>query len=101
MNTATLTTGQKNALLTSLMAQKSPKTPAEKATEAALFDELAEIVTIEGTNTELYLFNGKVKHVNLDTCGDNYRNCWMKLNETSKGEYFTSSYYGNSRKYIN
>jgi len=44
-------------------------------------------------------FNEKIKFVNLDTFGDDYRFNWLKVKENSKGFYIEFEYYG-GRIYI-
>ena len=44
-------------------------------------------------------FNEKIKFVNLDTFGDDYRFNWLKVKENSKGFYIDFEYYG-GRIYI-
>ena len=42
----------------------------------------------------------KVRMINLDTFGDRYNNCWLKVYTSNKGEYFTHAYTGGKRVYI-
>lgn len=41
-----------------------------------------------------------VKSIGLDTFGEDYRNRWIKIRASEKGEFFTASYYGGHRMYL-
>lgn len=43
---------------------------------------------------------GYVKMLWLDTFGEDYRNRWVKLRESSKGQYFNMKYLGDERWYL-
>jgi hypothetical protein len=99
MDTSRFTKGQKEALLQSLSNQKSPMTRGEKA----LFEQLRkEAIVIVKTQSgcEFEMFENKVRQIGMDTFGEDYRNRWIKLKESSNGVYFTASYFGNKRIYL-
>jgi len=101
MTTLNYTQGQKQALWDSLTKQTSPMTQSEKALYNELIKEFGELVFEEGANYPTLIRKGnKVKFISLDTFGEDYRNCWLKIYTTSKGEYFTSTYVG-KRIYLN
>ena len=99
MEISKLTTGQKNALLQSLINQTSPMTSGEKSMFDQLKNDAIEIVETE-KGWEVERFGNKVRQIDIDTFGEDYRNCWIQLYETSKGVFFTSSYFGNKRIYL-
>ena len=93
------TEGQKKALLESLKAQSSPMTQGEKSLLAELKEYFTTIVsTIEGLKVER--LGDKVRILEMDTFGEDYRNRWIKLRYTSKGEFFSCYYWGNKRMYL-
>ena len=99
MNISKLTIGQQKSLLDSLEKQVSKRTPSETSTMNELRDILSE--EIDGGDAKGFKRCGNhVKMINLDTFGERYNNCWIKIYESSKGEFFTSSYIG-KRIYIN
>ncbi len=87
-----LTLGQKEALLNSLSNQKSPMTPNEKKVYNLLRDDLAEPLT--GDACGFKRCGNYVKMINMDTFGDRYNNCWIKIYSDNNGEYFKSTYLG-------
>ena len=100
MNITTLTPGQREALKASLENQAAPMTPAEIRTLRALTQEEMTIEeTLDGIRMERQ--GDKVRMIEMDTFGEDYRNRWIKIQSTEKGEYFTSYYLGNKRKYLN
>lgn len=106
MTLSNLTLGQRKGLFTMLRDQQSPMTNSERK----IFDQLviefrnvkceflAEIVTFEGS--KFFRCGRFVKQVSMDTFGDVYRNCWIKIQESSKGEFITSTYIGGGRIYL-
>lgn len=101
MRIENLTLGQKKALLESLEKQKSKKTPPEVKTLNDLREFFAEPVDVEEFGEGFFKRCGDfIKMIDMDTFGENYRNNWVKLKETSKGEYFTSFYTGGKRIYL-
>lgn len=62
-----------------------------------------KVPTIETTleGVEVYRVGNRVKLVNMDTFGEVYRNNWLKVSNTDKGEFFVSSYMGGMRVYLN
>jgi hypothetical protein len=87
-----LTQGQKKALFESLDNQKSEMTKAEQK----FYNDHKNIFTVKltGAAQNYERLNDKVRQINFDNFGENYRNCWIKIYNNSKGEYFYSSYTG-------
>ena len=93
MSIKNLTAGQKKALLISLSNQSSPMTTGEKALLKQLKEDAIEIVeTAQGWPVQK--LGNKVRQIDLDTFGEDYRNCWIKLQESEKGVFFYSAYFG-------
>jgi hypothetical protein len=93
MNIKNLTDGQKEALLISLSNQSSPMTTGEKSLLKQLKEDAIEIVeTAKGWSVQK--LGNKVRQINIDTFGEDYRNCWVKLQESGKGIFFYSAYFG-------
>lgn len=100
MTLSNLTLGQKQFLLTSLESQKSPMTSAERNLFNELRDFFAEVVEVD--NSRNFKRCGQyIKMIHMDTFGDNYKNNWIKVQESGKGEFITMSYTGNTRMYLN
>ncbi len=99
MDYALFTTGQQKAMLESLNNQKVIAGPELKHRNALRLI-LAEEVTTECGRYTVLRSGDFVRLIAIDTCGDNYRNCWLKVNSTQKGEYFTSTYLGAGRIYL-
>ena len=100
MEVSNLTIGQQKFLLESLTNQKGPMTPLEKRKLNKLRDLFAEECVVDG-DKNFKRVGGFVKMVNMDTFGDNYKNNWIKVRRTDKGEYITMLYTGNKRMYLN
>lgn len=98
MKASKLTIGQQKFLLESLEKQTSPKTKAENS----LLNELRDLFSeeLDGDATGFKRCGNYVKQTQIDTFGERYNNCWIKIHTSGKGEYFTSSYMGR-RIYIN
>jgi hypothetical protein len=93
MDISKLTQGQKQALYNSLEYQKTPKTTAEKETLNQLRMELAEEVETEMGLIVLRVGDlVRMRDKDFDTYGEDYRNRWMKVRESGKGEFFNSHY---------
>lgn len=100
MTTSNFTTAQKKGLFVMLRDQQSQMTQSEKELYEILLKEfrnckdefLAEIVTFEGI--EFYKCGKFVKQTEIDTFGEDYRNCWMKIQESGKGFFVNPSYIG-------
>jgi hypothetical protein len=86
------------ALLVSLINQTSPMTPSEEA----LLNELLELhpIALTGNGAGYERKGNYVRMINLDTFGERYNNCWIKIYTTLKGEYFTHAYTGSKRVYL-
>lgn len=98
MTAANLTIGQQRFLLESLSNQTSPMTSAEEI----LLNELLELhpVKLTGAAAGYERKGDKVRMINMDTFGDRWNNCWIKIYSSSKGEYFTHYYTGSKRVYL-
>lgn len=92
MKTFNLTEGQKRFLYESLRDQKSEKNTPEKILFSELREYFAEVIEV-GPH-KLLSIDGYVKQIEMDTFGEDYRFGWIKVNDTSKGRYFYSSYHG-------
>lgn len=93
MDISKLTQGQKQALLYSLERQKTPKTTGERNTlEALRLDNAEEVLTVDGNIVLRCGDYVKMRDKDFDTFGEDYRNRWIKIRETNKGEYFNSHY---------
>jgi hypothetical protein len=86
------------ALLESLSNQTSPMTRSE----VELLEELMELypVALKGNAMGYERKGDYVRMMNMDTFGERYNNCWIKIYTTSKGEYFTHAYTGSKRVYL-
>jgi len=93
------TEGQRKGLWEMLKDQKSPMTTAEKKLFNELVEEFAEVVYTEKGDS-FYRVGDKVKMTFMDTCEDDWRNNWLKVKETVKGEYIVSKYLGGKREYL-
>jgi len=98
MNISNLTTGQQQALFVSLSNQTSKMTQSEKDVLEELTTMFSEKLTGEASGYERV--GNKVRMINMDTFGDRYNNCWLKIYTSNKGEFFTHSYTGNKRVYL-
>jgi hypothetical protein len=98
MTVSNFTIGQQKFLLESLSSQTSPMTPAEEA----LLNELLELhpVALTGDAAGYERKGDYVRMINMDTFGDRYNNCWIKIYTSSKGEFFTHTYTGGKRVYL-
>jgi hypothetical protein len=92
------TEAQLKALSQSLERQKSPKTPMEKEVMMLLRDMFSEKLT--GKAKGYKRFGNYVKMIDMDTFGEDYRNNWIKIQESDKGEFFVHQYTGGKRVYI-
>ena len=91
----------RKALWDSFNNQTSPMTSAESKLWEELQNEFGELVCEEGFSVPTLIRKGnKVKMIFIDTFGDGWRNCWVKVRRSDKGEYFTMSYTGNKRTYL-
>jgi hypothetical protein len=87
-----LTLGQKKGLLDMLSNQKSKMTPNERKIYNLLRDDLSE--NLSGDAFGFKRCGNYVKMINMDTFGDRYNNCWIKIYSDNNGEYFKSKYLG-------
>ena len=64
--------------------------------ERVLFNELREELAerLDGDASGFIRCGNFVKMINMDTFGDRYNSCWIKVYSDNSGEYFTSSYVG-------
>jgi hypothetical protein len=86
------------ALLESLSNQTSQMTHSEMN----LLEELLELhpIALKGNGAGYERKGDSVRMINMDTFGDSYKNCWIKIYTSSKGEYFTHAYTGGKRVYL-
>jgi hypothetical protein len=86
------------ALLESLSNQTSLMT----SSEVELLNELMELhpIALTGNAAGYERKGNQVRMVSMDTFGERYNNCWIKIYTSSKGEFFTHAYTGGKRVYI-
>ena len=98
MKASNFPTNVQKALLVSLSNQTSIMT----ISELQLLNELIELhpVALKGYASGYERKGNYVRMINLDTFGERYNNCWIKIYTTNKGEYFTHTYTGNKRVYL-
>lgn len=97
MEAPKFTQAQAKAIFETLHNQTSPFTPMEKLIYDKYKDQFPVRLTGEASNFER--LGNKVRQIEMDKFGEDYRNCWIKVYSNSKGEYFTSKYIG-KRIYI-
>ena len=102
-----LTKGQREELYISLKNQTSQKTNSEKLVLKELIKEFSNVLNdkfadkVECIEGGLFFRIGDfVKIVNMDKFGDDWRNTWVKVYESSKGEFFKMAYLGGKRTYL-
>lgn len=93
MNISNLTSGQKKGIYEMLNGSTS-LTPSESKALRDLKLFFGDVVTTDfKLDFEVSKNGKKVRAINLDTFGEDYRNNWLSVKEDSKGFFIRMSYF--------